>query len=212
MRVPHQHTAMRIQPRKSVRADTLHSLPIAFQQMTMKIYLAGPDVFFRDANASYERLESLCLEHGFQGVRPSDGGLSSQAKGTVICGNDISQRIYDANMELLRSCDAVLANLMPFRGELEPDSGTVFEVGAAAAMGKFVAGYFPQCHEEYELRVARACGQLEPEANGDVFDSKYGFLIERFSQPLNLMLARSCRLFCQPEDALAHLRKLLLRH
>lgn len=43
--------------------------------------------------------------------------------------------IYHANLEMIRSADAVLANLNAFRG-IEPDSGTCFEVGFATALGK----------------------------------------------------------------------------
>lgn len=171
------------------------------------IYLAGPDVFFVDANTSFEQLEALCAEHGFKGLRPSDGGLSAQAKAQAICGDTLSQRIYDANMELIRRCDAVLANLMPFRGALEPDSGTVFEVGVAAALGKPVVGYFPERHVNFETRVTRACGEHAPCEAGEVRDATYGFMIERFDQPLNLMLSRSCALFSQPREALAHLQR-----
>lgn len=166
------------------------------------VYLAGPDVFFAQANEHFDRLEALCHRYGLKGLRPSDGGLSAGLTGS---GDMVSQRIYDANMACIQSCDAVLANLMPFRGQLEPDSGTVFEVGVAVALGKQVAGYFPQCSEHYESRVVRTCGVLPAEGNGPPFDATYLFMIEQFQQPLNLMLARSTSLFCTVEEALSHL-------
>ena len=41
-----------------------------------------------------------------------------------------------ANLEAIRAADFVMANLNDFRGPGEPDSGTAFEVGFAAALGK----------------------------------------------------------------------------
>jgi nucleoside 2-deoxyribosyltransferase len=168
------------------------------------IYLAGPDVFFVDAEDHFTKLEALCLRFGLRGVRPSDGGLSSGFEGP---GPVIAQRIYEANMDLIRGCDGVLANLMPFRGKLEPDSGTVFEVGVAVALGKPVAGYFPECAELFEHRVIQACGVLPEKPGAPLFDATYGYMVESFQQPLNLMLSRSSALYATAEQALEHLRE-----
>ena len=167
------------------------------------IYLAGPDVFFPGPSAHFDKLEALCRMHGLQGLRPSDGGLSKGASGT---GDEISERIYQANVELLRRCDGVLANLQPFRNPLEADSGTVFEVGFAVALGRPVAAVLPDL-TKYEDRVIRHCG-----CNGRVDGvnvDREGFMIEEFGQPLNLMLARSISVFDHTDKALAHLASLL---
>ncbi len=165
-----------------------------------KVYLAGPDVFFPDADAHFDALEALCAKHGLQGVRPSDGGLSRGLKGT---GDEVSERIYQANVDYIRECDAVLANLQPFRNALEPDSGTVFEIGFAVALGKPVAGLLPDM-STFESRVIAHCG-VQPTAGGPAFDATHGMMIEQFSQPMNLMLARSSALFDDLDAALAHL-------
>ena len=169
------------------------------------IYLAGPDVFFRNAAAHFDRLEALCAGHGLRGVRPSDGGLS---QGLKCSGDEIAERIYQANMALLRRCDGVLANLMPFRNALEPDSGTVFELGVAVALGKPVAACVPQIELSYERKVAAECGVVR-DAQGLARDERFGFLVEEFGQPLNLMLARSTPLFERCEDAVSHLAQRL---
>ena len=61
-----------------------------------------------------------------------------------IAGNNseatTAEGIYRANIGLIAEADALLANLNPFRGT-EPDSGTVFEIGYAIALGKRVVGY-----------------------------------------------------------------------
>ncbi len=101
----------------------------------IKIYLAGPDVFEPDALAQGKYLKSLCLKYGFEGLFPLDNSI--ECDGTPY---DIAKAIREANIALIEECDVVLANLNPFRG-LEPDSGTVYEVGYAMALGKRVIGY-----------------------------------------------------------------------
>ena len=56
-----------------------------------------------------------------------------------VAPEEIARHIYVSNVDLIRNCDAVLANMTPFRGDIEPDSGTVFEVGMAIAMGVMMA-------------------------------------------------------------------------
>jgi nucleoside 2-deoxyribosyltransferase len=51
-------------------------------------------------------------------------------------GAELAQRIDAGKLALIRRCDAVVANLRPCRGQVEPDSGTVFEVGVAIALGE----------------------------------------------------------------------------
>jgi nucleoside 2-deoxyribosyltransferase len=169
------------------------------------IYLAGPEVFFADSPAHFDALQALCAEHGLRGVCPSDGGLS---KGLTGSGDEIAERIYRSNLELIRECDALLANLMPFRNALEPDSGTVFELGMAVALGKPVAAVVPALALSYEAKVIEHCG-VARDARGLAWDKSFGFMIEEFGQPLNLMLSRSTRLFARCEDAITHLAAVL---
>jgi len=171
--------------------------------MTPKIYLAGPDVFFPDARTHFDALNAKCRSHGCIGVRPSDGQL--ELGGT---GDEIADRIYRGNIELLRSCDGVLANLMPFRNPLEPDSGTVFELGFAVALGKPAAGYLPQRRRIHEDKIRGVCG-VTRDAQGVGWDATHGFLVEEFGQPVNLMLSRSTRLFDDVDGAIEHLANVL---
>lgn len=164
----------------------------------MEVYLAGPDVFFSDAEARFSRLERLCDDRGLSGLRPSDGGMSTMA-GAGISAKNMAQMIYQANLDHIRRADAVVANMLPFRGQIEPDSGTVFEIGMAIALGKPVALYLPQGLEDSGSRIRRLCG------NRDGSDARYGALIEDFGLPLNLMLSCSSPCFGSPEEALDHL-------
>lgn len=94
----------------------------------MKIYLAGPDVFRPDVRAWAESALEICRRYGFEPLLPIDHGETEAA------------RIFQANIDLIRKAQVVVANLNPFRGA-EPDSGTCFEVGYALALGKKVFGY-----------------------------------------------------------------------
>lgn len=78
-----------------------------------RIYLAGPEVFFRNRNTgpSWPR-KRLLREHGFEGVDPLDTDLAFPEHESK---QDQGLRIYRANRELMDSCDAIIANLTPFR-------------------------------------------------------------------------------------------------
>ncbi|OVZ56109.1 nucleoside 2-deoxyribosyltransferase [Pigmentiphaga sp. NML080357] len=143
----------------------------------MKIYLAGPDVFRPDAQAHGERLKQLCARHGFQGLFPLDAPAPREA------GAEAARAIYRANIALLGEADLVMANLAPFRGQ-EPDSGTAFEVGYAAACGKPVWAY---TDEDRPLAQRLAAGRG---ADGEPVDDR-GYRVEDFGLTLNLMLACS---------------------
>jgi nucleoside 2-deoxyribosyltransferase len=145
----------------------------------MKIYLAGPDVFRPDAPAWADEARQLCRQFGHQALVPLDG-VETTAEG--IC---------HANLALIRSADAVLANLNPFRG-CEPDSGTCVEVGFALALEKPVIGYLAVGETTVE-RAERLLGPLSTE-NGRLLD-RDGLHVEDFGLPLNLMLAVPARIF-----------------
>ncbi|TCV90871.1 nucleoside 2-deoxyribosyltransferase [Sulfurirhabdus autotrophica] len=140
----------------------------------MKIYIAGPDIFRPDALNWAEEARALCAEHGHEALLPMDGDAHTP------------KEIFQANISLLQSADALIANLNPFRGT-EPDSGTSVEVGYALALGKQVVGYMQSTIPLIE-RVKH--GEVQPPVKNKkiVFDVE-GFAIEDFGYPLNLMLA-----------------------
>ncbi|WP_454830572.1 nucleoside 2-deoxyribosyltransferase [Paraburkholderia xenovorans] len=112
-----------------------------------RIYLAGFDVFRVDALDYGRSLQRMCADAGFEGLYPLDAlvpaDLSPQEKAAWI---------YRSNLAAIGRADMVMANVADFRGAGEPDSGTAFEIGFAAALGKPIwAGLQRRCH-----RVARA--------------------------------------------------------
>ena len=155
------------------------------------VYLAGPDVFYPDADRLAEEHKALCHRYGFEPLHPIDQPTLK------------SRHIFTTNIELLSRADAVLANLNPFRGA-EVDSGTAFEVGFAIARGIPVVGYI-ESSESLKDRVGRMFGPLA-EREG-VWRDRDGNLVENFEHQVNLMLAESCVIVVGGmEDALQALR------
>jgi nucleoside 2-deoxyribosyltransferase len=168
-----------------------------------RVYLAGPDIFFRDSAAIYRALKERCARHGLVGVEPSDGGVRDGFSGS---DDEQAGRIYHGNIGLIRQADGVIANLMNFRG-LEPDSGTVFEVGFAVALGKPVVVYgVPEGSYASRVCAAIACTQEE---GGAWRERDSGVMVEGLGQRLNLMLACSTLIEPSAEAALSRLARLL---
>ena len=106
-----------------------------------RIYLAGPEVFFpaEEHQAIVAEKKRLLLEYGLEGVDPLDSELASSDSETKF---RLGHRIYRANRELMDSCDAIIANLTPFRG-ISADPGQVFEVGDVNGQGQRAVGFPP---------------------------------------------------------------------
>jgi len=117
-----------------------------------RIYLAGPDVFLpRDeALRVAAGKKRICAELGLEGVFPFDldPGIADLPPGAAR-----AEAIARKDEHLVKSCDAVLANLTPFRSP-SADVGTVYELGLASGLGKLVFGYTEE-HLEYAKRVPR---------------------------------------------------------
>lgn len=157
-----------------------------------RIYLAGPDVFRKDALAWGQRLQDLCRLYGFEPLYPGSQAATD------------AHVIYQTNIAMIQSASAVVANFDPFRGA-EIDSGTAFEAGYAVALGKPVVGYVGSA-DLLVARVAKHYGLAsEQDQSGFTFD-RTGHWIETFQNPVNLMLAESCHVVVGDiEDALAKL-------
>ena len=141
-----------------------------------KIYLAGPEVFLENAREYGEILKQKCLTAGFKGLFPLDNDAQGKTK------EELARNIKEGNIELIKSCDIVIANLSPFRGP-EPDSGTVWEIGFAQGLGKIVVGY---CTDRRDLKTkTQAILDLAPSSSRD----RENLEIENFGLSHNLMYA-----------------------
>lgn len=130
--------------------------------MNQSVYLAGPDVFRRDAIDIGKAKKKLCHEHGFTGLFPLDNTLN-------LAGMTPYQQglaIYQANIELMQKSDFIIANITPFRGP-GMDQGTSYEMGYLAALGKPIYAYSLE-PALYANRVANTegwdCNNLQVES------------------------------------------------
>lgn len=143
----------------------------------MKIYVAGPDVFRHNAAELAAAARMLLESRGHAPLLPADNEETT------------AEGIFRANLSLINECDAVIANLNPFRGD-EPDSGTSFEVGCAVALGKKVVAYVSDGRPMAD-RLRDKYGLTSAGENARVLDQN-GDTVENFGLPLNLMLSVPC--------------------
>ena len=142
----------------------------------MNIYLAGPDVFLPDAVEMGLRKVEICRRYGVTGLYPLDNLVDRTA-------SDVSLLIYKANEAMMDRCDAIIANLTPFRGP-GADAGTVYELGYMAARGKFCLGYAndPALYADRERRFTKV-----EQGDGCLVDAE-GLTVEDFGHDDNLMM------------------------
>lgn len=135
------------------------------------VYCAGPYVFLEPEERERE-------ERKLKGLLKA---LDLDPRFPLAEGRECRPSVIrSSNLEIIESCDGVLADLRPFRGP-EPDAGTVYECAWAAAHGKRVAGF--STHLEYRKLVPH-----HKDADGVRRDNN-GYAVEDFGLPVNLMLA-----------------------
>jgi len=144
-----------------------------------RIYLAGPEVFLTDAQTVGDRKRALCAEHGLEGAFPLDAGLDLAGLAKL----EQAKRIAASCEGMMRSCEALIANLTPFRG-VSMDAGTAYEVGFMRALGRPVLGYtnvtaYYRARCEAYRRAAPALPDADcPEAEIEDFDGAENLMIE----------------------------------
>lgn len=155
-----------------------------------KIYLAGPDVFYPDPLDIAAKKKAILEKHGLEGVFPLDNDVEPAGFETP---QDMAYAIARANEDLMRGCDAILANMTPHNGS-EADSGTSYEVGFIRALGKPVACYTNDGRIFSDRVIAEQyCGQVEESADGITRSLINSILVESFDLPENLMLVGAAR-------------------
>jgi nucleoside 2-deoxyribosyltransferase len=149
----------------------------------MRIYLAGPDVFLPDAAAIAAAKKAICTRHGLEGVFPTDPVEDAAAEAAT----DRFMKVYLWNEAHIRSCDAMIANLTPFRGP-SADAGTVFEVGFMRALGRPVMGY-AHADANFRDRTLAFLGSAARRRDApDEWEDAEGLHLEHFGLQDNLMI------------------------
>jgi nucleoside 2-deoxyribosyltransferase len=151
-----------------------------------KVYLAGPEVFLRNAIEAGAAKVELCARYGLEGKYPLDAQLDL---GDLALA-DRAYAIARANEGLIGECDAVIANLTPFRGP-SMDTGTAYEVGFMRGAGKPVFGYSNQ-HLSFFDRVRKFDPKpLKKRAGAEAtmaFEDSDRMGVEQFGLAENLMI------------------------
>ncbi len=146
--------------------------------MTVKVYLAGPDVFLPDALDRAQKQRELCAAYGFEPLHPLDNDVDIKDKRAAM------YKIYGGNIAQIKRCHVVVANCNLFRGGCM-DDGTAYELGYAHALGKSTYGYIDRLMALKErVPLYYPCRE---HAQGRVID-KDGFLVEDFGGSINLMM------------------------
>lgn len=182
-----------VHPAASACRDNLNGSPWDVTGSLRKVYLAGPDVFMPDPVAHGEALKAMCARRGLVGLFPLDNEILGDA--------DMPGAIRAANMDSLRACDVVVANMTPFRGP-SMDAGTAYEMGVASALGKPVIGYTLDSRPYVERVAAMPGTEIGPD--GRLYDGNR-MSVEDFGVPLvdNLMMARGVvAMFSNVADAI----------
>jgi nucleoside 2-deoxyribosyltransferase len=105
--------------------------------MSIRVYLAGPDVFMPDPVLWLDRKKAICAAFGLQGIAPLDSLIGEPADWAELPD---WRRIALRNEAHIRGSDALIANLTPFRGP-SADAGTIYELGYARGLGRKLFGY-----------------------------------------------------------------------
>lgn len=143
-----------------------------------RIYLAGPEVFHPRAREIGEAKCRLCADAGFEGVFPLDAELDLIG----LAPAERARRISLANEALIRSCDAMIANMTPFRG-VSADAGTAFEIGFMRALGRPIFAY---SHASQDFAARSRTYRTQSPLPFDI--DRPGIDIEDFGLAENLML------------------------
>jgi nucleoside 2-deoxyribosyltransferase len=149
--------------------------------MSLRVYLAGPEVFLPDARAQLDRKITLTRAAGLVPVAPGDVAIAEMPDHHAR-----ALEISRIDEELMLSADAIIANLTPFRG-VGADPGTCYELGFMCARGKATYAY-TNVADNHFLRISTYYGRrLLPDANGRRRGPD-GLAAEDYSMIDNLML------------------------
>jgi nucleoside 2-deoxyribosyltransferase len=147
----------------------------------VRVYLAGPEVFLPNAREMLDRKIALTRAAGLIPVSPGDLAIpdtpTKKLKGLAISAID---------EQLMRSADAIIANLTPFRG-IHADTGTCYELGFMCALGKAAYAYTNVAANHFDRTAALYDGAITLDAAGRP-RALDGLAVEDFDMIDNLMM------------------------
>jgi nucleoside 2-deoxyribosyltransferase len=149
--------------------------------MSIKVYLAGPEVFLPDARLQLDRKIALTRAAGLTPLSPGDLAIPPQPTKRLL-GHAISQ----IDEQLMNEADAIIANLTPYHG-LSADTGTCFELGYMCARDKIAFGYSNVAADMRTRAIAYYGGDIHIDGAGRLRGSD-GLMIEDVDMADNLMM------------------------
>ena len=126
--------------------------------MKIKIYLAGPEIFFPNRDERALQLKEICAANNLIGLFPSDSYPQHPAADKRL----LARQIYDGDVGLIDQAHGLIANMTPFRG-LSLDAGTAYEIGYAVAQGKPVFGWSADRERSYFERAQTSANRDDME-------------------------------------------------
>jgi nucleoside 2-deoxyribosyltransferase len=147
----------------------------------MKIYLAGPDVFRQNAIEHFDTLKEICSKHGFEGLAPLDNTINVNPEDELTPVH--SNLIFTENVDMIKMCDVIVANIEPFRGA-GVDDGTAWEIAYGFALGKKIWGYSDYCN----LSLKAITNVMF-----DMNRQEHYPIVENFGNTANLMIVESIK-------------------
>ncbi|RUS67418.1 hypothetical protein CUZ56_01363 [Saezia sanguinis] len=163
--------------------------------MSMKIYIAGTHIYSPSFYAELHR----CIHRDIRNKEVI--ALLPDEKSTKR-----SSSVYKVNIELIKQCDGIIADVNPYRGELEPDSGTVFEIGFAKALNKQIVFILEDLRTVKEKMNDSSFGCYQV---GQVWRDNDGDFIENYHLPLNSVLFHAAdQIVSTMEEAFGYFQQL----
>jgi nucleoside 2-deoxyribosyltransferase len=150
--------------------------------MNVRAYLAGPDVFLREAEALISAKRDLCQKYGLTGVSPIDTAIDFSG----LSKREAALQIALTNERLIGDCDLVIANITPFRGP-SADPGTVYEMGYARGLGRPVFAYTNESRDLLARIMEDTSFNLTLDGSGR-YEDEHQMHVEDFDCFDNLML------------------------
>lgn len=149
--------------------------------MSLKVYLAGPEVFLEEARAQLDRKIALTRAAGLIPIAPGDLTIEPQPTKRLF-GHAISA----IDEQMMDSADAIIANLTPCRG-IFADVGTCYELGYMCARGKLAYGYTNVGTDLRNRLIGHYDGNVAVDAAGTLRGSD-GFTIDDVDMSDSLMM------------------------
>jgi len=150
--------------------------------MSVRVYLAGPEVFLPNAREVLDKKIALTRAAGLIPVTPGDLEIPP-----APTPRQFAENISAIDEQMMNSADAIIANLTPFRG-VAADSGTVYELGFMCGQGKPAFAYSNTTADHYQRVLAYYGGKLTTADDGSRPRGADGLSVENHQMNDNLML------------------------